>query len=106
MTSGSYIYPSASGFRVTNSSDTYTFKTTDDQFTTTLPSLITGTLTNTIDASAKLQIDSTTLGLLPPRMTTTQKNAISSPAEGLVVYDLTLRKLCVYTTAWETVTSS
>ncbi len=37
---------------------------------------------------------------------TTQKNAISSPAEGLIVYDLTLHKLCVYTgSAWETITS-
>ena len=60
---------------------------------------------NTVDASALLELASTTLGFLPPRMTTTQKNAISSPAAGLVVYDTTLNKLCVYTTAWETITS-
>ena len=57
-------------------------------------------------ASSVLQVDSTTKGFLPPRMTTTQKNAISSPAAGLVVYDTTLNKLCVYTTAWETITSA
>ena len=56
--------------------------------------------------SALLQVNSTTKGFLPPRMTTTQKNAISSPAAGLVVYDTTLAKLCVYTTAWETITST
>jgi hypothetical protein len=56
-------------------------------------------------ASSRLTINSTTQGFLPPRMTTTQKNAISSPAAGLVVYDTTLNKLCVYTTAWETITS-
>jgi hypothetical protein len=56
--------------------------------------------------SAKLSVDSTTKGFLPPRMTTTQKNAITSPAAGLVVFDTTLMKLCVYTTAWETITSS
>jgi hypothetical protein len=56
-------------------------------------------------ASAIVQCDSTTRGFLPPRMTTTQKNAITSPAAGLVVYDTTLNKLCVYTTAWETITS-
>jgi hypothetical protein len=56
-------------------------------------------------ASAVVQCDSTTRGFLPPRMTTTQKNAITSPAAGLVVYDTTLNKLCVYTTAWETITS-
>jgi hypothetical protein len=62
--------------------------------------------TTTPDASAALDVPSTTKGVLFPRMTTTEKNAISSPAEGLVVYDLTLHKLCVYTgSAWETVTS-
>lgn len=56
--------------------------------------------------SAKVDVQSTTKGFLPPRMTTTQKNAIASPAEGLMVYDTTLHKLCVYTgSAWETITS-
>ncbi len=61
----------------------------------------------TPDASAMLDVQSTTLGFLPPRMTTTQKNAISSPAEGLVVYDTTLHKLYVRTVAtWEIITSA
>jgi hypothetical protein len=42
--------------------------------------------TASINASAKLQIDSTTQGFLPPRMTSTQRSAISSPSVGLVVY--------------------
>lgn len=58
-------------------------------------------------ASAKLDVQSTTQGLLPPRMTTTQKNAINAPAEGLMVYDITLHKLCVRgVSGWETITSS
>lgn len=57
------------------------------------------------NASAVLQADSTNQGFLPPRMTQAQKNAIATPAAGLMVYDTTLAKLCVYTTAWETVTS-
>jgi hypothetical protein len=57
------------------------------------------------NASAITQINSTTQGFLPPRMTTTEKNAIATPAAGLIVYDTTLNKLCVYTTAWETITS-
>lgn len=65
---------------------------------------INSSLTN-IQSSAALQVESTSKGFLPPRMTTTQKNAISSPAAGLVVYDTTLKKLCVFTTAWETITS-
>jgi hypothetical protein len=40
----------------------------------------------TINASARLQVDSTTQGFLPPRMTSTQRDAIASPATGLVVY--------------------
>lgn len=57
-------------------------------------------------ASAIIQADSTSRGFLPPRMTTAQKNAIASPAAGLVVYDTTLGKLCVRTaSAWETITS-
>ena len=61
--------------------------------------------TTTDVASSKLTIASTTQGFLPPRMTTTQKNAIATPAAGLVVYDTTLNKLCLYTTTWETITS-
>jgi hypothetical protein len=40
-------------------------------------------------ASSLVDMSSTSLGLLIPRMTTTQRNAISSPAMGLQVYDLT-----------------
>jgi hypothetical protein len=38
------------------------------------------------DASSKLDITSTTQGVLLPRMTTAQRNAISSPATGLTLY--------------------
>jgi hypothetical protein len=57
-------------------------------------------------ASSIFELVSTTKGFLPPRMTTTEKNAIATPAAGLVVYDSTLNKLCVRTaSAWETITS-
>ena len=49
-----------------------------------------------IMASAILQADSITQGFLPPRQTTTQINAIVSPAEGLVVFNTTISHLCVY----------
>ncbi|HYO22729.1 MAG TPA: hypothetical protein VER36_10010 [Flavisolibacter sp.] len=42
--------------------------------------------TSSPNASASLDISSTTKGLLPPRMTAAQASAISSPAEGLMVY--------------------
>ncbi len=57
------------------------------------------TTANSSDAT--LQIDSTTKGVLFPRMTTAQKNAIATPSEGLVVMDITLHKLQVYDgTSW------
>jgi hypothetical protein len=53
------------------------------------------------DASAVLDVTSTTKGMLPPRMTQTQRDAISSPATGLQVYNTTSNKLNVYNgTSW------
>jgi hypothetical protein len=55
------------------------------------------------NASALLQMDSTNRGFLPPRMTTTEKNAISGPAAGLMIYDTTLNRPCFYNgTTWIT----
>lgn len=45
-----------------------------------------GVGTITPNASAELDITSTTSGLLPPRMTETQRNAIATPAAGLMLY--------------------
>jgi len=42
--------------------------------------------TASIDASALFQMDSTSKGFLPPRMTQAQREAISVPAQGLIVY--------------------
>ena len=52
--------------------------------------------TTAVNDSAVLQADSTTKGFLPPRMTTTQKNAIATPATGLQIYDSTLNRPCFY----------
>ncbi len=49
-----------------------------------------GINTSTPHASAALDITSTTKGFLPPRMTTTQRDAIANPASGLMVYNTTL----------------
>ncbi|MEM7374256.1 MAG: DUF1566 domain-containing protein [Bacteroidota bacterium] len=42
------------------------------------------------DPSAMLDVKSTTKGFLGPRMTTVQRNAISNPAKGLLVFDTDL----------------
>jgi hypothetical protein len=53
------------------------------------------------DVSSILDAHSTTKGALIPRMTTTQKNAISSPATGLMVFDTSLGFYAQYTgAAW------
>ena len=53
------------------------------------------------NASAILDVTSTTKGFLPPRVTTTQRNAIASPATGLVVYDTDIKSLYAYDgTSW------
>lgn len=58
--------------------------------------------TTTPNASAIFQSDSTTRGLAMPRMTSTQRNAITSPLTGLIVYNLTTNKISQYNgTSWE-----
>ena len=66
----------------------------------------TGFGTATPNAAALIDLTSTTKGFLPPRMTTTQRDAISSPPSGLLVYNTTTGKLNVRgAAAWEVVTS-
>lgn len=60
--------------------------------------------TGPADSKSQLDVRSTTKGVLLPRMTTTQQNAISSPTEGLLIYDNVLHKLSNYNgTAWTSV---
>jgi len=55
-------------------------------FTISVVSAQTGIGTTAPNASAKLEIAATDKGLLIPRMTSTQRGNISSPANGLLVY--------------------
>ena len=53
------------------------------------------------DASAILEVTSTAKGFLPPRMTTTQRDAVTTPATGLVIYNTTTNVLNFYNgSAW------
>ena len=52
-----------------------------------------GVGTSTPAASAQLDVSSTSKGFLPPRMTTTDRNAIESPATGLIIYNTTTNSL-------------
>ena len=51
------------------------------------------------NAKAALDVTSTTKGFLPPRMTGTQRDAITSPPAGLMLYNTTTNKLQVRTNA-------
>ena len=52
-------------------------------------------------ASAKFVIDSTTKGFLPPRLTLAQRDAIATPATGLMVYNTTDNRPSFYNgTTW------
>ncbi len=55
-----------------------------------------GVGTNNPDNSAALEIQTTTAGFLPPRMTTEQRDMISNPAVGLMIYNLNTHCLNVY----------
>ncbi|WAC02295.1 hypothetical protein N7U66_00530 [Lacinutrix neustonica] len=57
-------------------------------FITTTALAQVGVGTTSPDASSALDISSTTQGLLAPRMTTTERTAIVSPAKGLLVFDI------------------
>ena len=60
-------------------------------------------------ASAMLHIKSTDKGLLIPSMTSAQRAAISSPSDGLIVYDTDTKTIWSYnitTASWKEVINS
>ena len=58
-------------------------------------------VTHTADASAVLDVYSTSKGMLVPRLTSTQRTGISSPATGLLAYDTDLSSFHFYDgSAW------
>jgi hypothetical protein len=61
------------------------------------------------EPTAILNINSTTRGILFPRMTTAQRNAIVSPANSLTVFDTDLDTICFYSSlagGWRQVSNS
>jgi len=115
-----YIYPADgttnSRFRVSNSSGTYMYYSTGNlrlnpnlvYTSTTYGTVMTvnggtgqfGLGVSNPHTSALMQIDSTTKGFLPPRMTSTQRDAIEATA-GLIVYNTSDNTLNYYNgTSW------
>ena len=56
------------------------------------------------NSSAGLDVNFTNKGFLPPRMNTTQRNSISSPVEGLVIYNTDEKTLNIYNgNSWDSI---
>jgi hypothetical protein len=65
-----------------------------------------GVGTSAPNSKAILDLTSTTLTFLPPRLTTTQRNAIATPPEGATIYNTTTHRLNVCSgtgTGWYTI---
>lgn len=65
--------------------------TIQNNLTVTLDAQVDGTMTvskgSDADVSAALEIESTSLGFLPPRMSEGERDSIGTPAEGLVIHN-------------------
>jgi len=80
---------------------TYSLIVTNSGGSTTTPAICAqndqkvGIGTNSVDSGATLEVDGTTGGILFPRLSTTNRDALT-PVNGLVIYNSTTNKLQVY----------
>jgi len=58
------------------------------------------------DTSALVDLTSTSLGFLMPRMTTGQRNAIGTPATGLQIFNVTTNTIEYYNGGWQTLATT
>jgi hypothetical protein len=56
----------------------------------------TGNVPGDVEPAAPLEVKSTTGGVILPRLTTTEMNAVSSPTNGEMIYNTTLNKFYGY----------
>ncbi|MCF8234645.1 MAG: hypothetical protein K9G67_06695 [Bacteroidales bacterium] len=62
---------------------------------------------NELSVNGKLEINTTTSGLLPPRLTMTQMKSIDNPQSGLIVFNTTLNVLMIYNGAnWKQIANN
>tara|TARA_R110000824_G_scaffold40333_4_gene121063 strand:- start:3694 stop:4662 length:969 start_codon:yes stop_codon:yes gene_type:complete len=88
---------------VTGASDTDVVMSGSDNFIYDYVNNRVGIGTSAPVASALLELSGTAQGLLPPRLTTGQRDGISSPATGLVIYNSSTDELNIYDgSSWTT----
>lgn len=92
------LYQSSTSISVTSETTAFnTVNSTSDTRLHTGDRILNGSqsigTTSAPDASLALDVVSTTKGFAPPRMTTAQRTAISSPVDGSVVYDTDIDQL-------------
>jgi RimJ/RimL family protein N-acetyltransferase/microcystin-dependent protein len=92
----------AIGVEVTNSGTSSGLKVTQSGNGVAIEAVNSGTasgvkITDSGTGTAALEVISTTKGFLPPRMTYAQRNSISSPVEGLEIYNTDSKCKQVYT---------
>jgi len=96
--------PSAVGFLRINADNTVTHRTIANTQTDLGIDVINTTLANTEELSVAIPA---LTGVPIPKLSTTAINAIVSPAEGLLIYDLTLHVMKFYNgTTWKTITTN
>lgn len=113
---GATVTPAYHAFRGTDTVGGHNWFLGDNTITNPAMQLGVGGLTMnlagiaTADASAIIDLQSTTQGFLLPRMTSAQRNSIVSPADGLMVYDNITHDLYIYKAGagggWKVVTTT
>ncbi len=95
FTAGSVVFQGANGLSQDNGNLFYTASTSQLSLGTTTP-----------DASSLLELDSSSKGFLAPRMTQAQRDAIASPAAGLLIFNTDTDQYNFFNgTAWSLVGS-
>jgi hypothetical protein len=105
LTSGNFL--NGGEFLGSTNNQPLIFKTNNTEQMRITPTGKIGIGTTSPNPSAILDIVSSTTGILIPRLTTSQRNSISSPAQGLLIFNTSTNSFEYYDgTGWQTITTA